>query len=68
MAKLGNIWEMPPKSGLHQVGVRGVIPAPSLEGLGRIYSGGSKEMPMFGEERGADGDCVACLVPRDIWT
>lgn len=56
VAKLRDVWEMPPRGGLHQVGVRGVIPAASLEGLGRICSGGSKEMPVFGEERGADGD------------
>lgn len=64
MAKLRDIWEMPPRGALHQVGLRGVVPAPSLEG--RICSAGSKEMLMFGEERGADGDCVVCLAAWDI--
>lgn len=68
MTKLRDIWEMPPRSGLQQVALRGVIPAPSLEGLGRICSGGSKEMPVFGEERGADGDCVAHLAPWGVLT
>lgn len=68
MAKLRDIWEMPPRGGLQQVGLRGVIPAPSLEGLGRICLGGSKEMPMFEEKRGADGDCVACLAPLSVLT
>lgn len=59
---------MPPRGGIHQVGLRGVIPAPSLEGLGRVCSGGCKEMPIFGEEEGADGDCVVSLAPWDTWT
>lgn len=68
MAKLRDIWEMPPRGGLHQVGLSGVIPAPSLEGLGRVCSRASEEMPMLGEERGADGGSLACLAPWDIWT
>lgn len=43
---------MPPRGGLHCVGLGMVIPAASLEGLGRICAGGSKVMPTLGEERG----------------
>lgn len=65
MAKLRDIWEMSPRGGLHRVGLRGVIPAPSLEGLGRICLEEPRRCPCL-EKRGAGGDSVACLAPWDI--
>lgn len=51
MAELRGVWEMPPRGGLHRVGLSVVIPAPSLGGLGRICAGGSEVMPRLGGER-----------------
>lgn len=42
---------MPPRGGLHCMGLSMVISAASLEGLGRICAGGSKVMRTLGEER-----------------
>lgn len=66
MAELRGVWEMPPRGGLHRVGLGVVIPAPSLGRLGRICAGGSEVMPRLGGERGADGGSAACLAPLGI--